>query len=67
MDTLKALEGVDFTKYTLLPIIQYVQWSEIGKVKNAVNLSKIIFWALDSFMQIYNMSVTYKPSIEWIH
>ena len=30
MDTLKALEGVDFTKYTLLPIIQYVQWSEIG-------------------------------------
>ena len=30
MDTLKALEEVDFTKYTLLLIIQYVQWSEIG-------------------------------------
>ena len=27
---LKALEGVDFTKYALLPISQYVQWSKIG-------------------------------------
>ena len=23
-------EGVDFTKYALLAIIQYVQWSKIG-------------------------------------
>ena len=38
MDTLKAEEGVDFTKYALLPLIQYVQWSKIGYVKNAVNL-----------------------------
>ena len=30
MDTLKALEGVDFTKYALFSIIQYVQWSKIG-------------------------------------
>ena len=41
MDTLKALGGVDFTKYALSPIIQYVQWSKIGHVKNAVNLSKM--------------------------
>ena len=40
MNILKALGGVDFTKYALLPISQYVQWSKIGKVKNAVNLSK---------------------------
>ena len=30
MIILKALGGVDFTKYALLPISQYVQWSEIG-------------------------------------
>ena len=30
LDTLKALGGVDFTKYALSPIIQYVQWSKIG-------------------------------------
>ena len=30
MHTLKALEGVDFTKYALSPIIWYVQWSKIG-------------------------------------
>ena len=30
MNIPKALGGVDFTKYTLLPISQYVQWSKIG-------------------------------------
>ena len=30
MNILKALGGVDFTKYALLPISQYVQWTEIG-------------------------------------
>ena len=30
MNILKAQEGVDFTKYALLPISQYVQWLEIG-------------------------------------
>ena len=30
MNILKALGGVDFTKYALLPISQYVQWSKIG-------------------------------------
>ena len=30
MDTLKAQGGVDFTKYTLSSIIQYVQLSKIG-------------------------------------
>ena len=45
MNILKALGGVDFTKYALLPISQYVQWTKIGYVKNAVNLSKIFFSA----------------------
>ena len=61
MNVLKALGGDDFTKYALSesPISQYVQWSKIGQVKNAVNLSKIIFSANNFFMHIYNMSVTY--------
>ena len=44
MNILKALGGVDFTKYALLPISKYVQWSKIGQVKNAVNLSKKFFF-----------------------
>ena len=59
MNILKALGEVDFTKYALSPISQYVQWSKIGQVKNAVNLSKIISSALKSFMHIFNMFVTY--------
>ena len=36
-----------------------MHWTKIGKiVQNAVNLSKISFLALNSFMHIYNMSVT---------
>ena len=34
MVTPPALGGVDFTKYALLTIIQYVQRSSIGEVKN---------------------------------
>ena len=30
MNILKALGEVDFTKYALLPISQYVQWTKIG-------------------------------------
>ena len=30
MDTLKALGGVDFTKYAVLTIIHYVHWLKIG-------------------------------------
>ena len=30
INILKALGGVDFTKYGLSPISQYVQWSKIG-------------------------------------
>ena len=30
MNILKALGGVDFTKYALSHISQYVQWSKIG-------------------------------------
>ena len=37
---LNILVEVDFTKYALLAIIQYVQWSKIGCVKNDLNLSK---------------------------
>ena len=48
MNILKALGIVDFTKYALLPISQYVQWSKIGYVKNAVNLSKIFFLQINS-------------------
>ena len=44
MNILKALGGVDFTKYTLLPFSQYVHWTIIGSVQNALNLSKIFFW-----------------------
>ena len=30
LNILKALGGVDFTKYALLPISQYEKWSKIG-------------------------------------
>ena len=40
LNILKALGGVDFTKYAPLPISQYVHWTKIGYVQNAVNLSK---------------------------
>ena len=53
MNILKALGGVDFTKCALLPISQYVQWSEIGQVKNAVNLSK----------ELISQSVHYYPLV----
>ena len=45
-ETLKALRGVDFTKYALPTIIVYKQWSKMIMLKNAVNLSKIIFSSL---------------------
>ena len=73
MNILKAIGGVDFTKYALSPISQSVQWSKIVSVKNAVNLSKIfflqmiIFSALKFLMHILNMSVTYLQSIKRIH
>ena len=35
--------------------------------QNPVNLSKIIFSALNFFMHIFNMSVIYLPSIKRIH
>ena len=43
---LKGYTKGDFTKYALLTIIQYVQWSSIGEVKNPVYLSKIIFFII---------------------
>ena len=43
MNILKVLGGVDFTKYALLPIGQYVHWTKIGSVQNAVKLFKL-FW-----------------------
>ena len=35
--------------------------------QNPVNFSKIIFSALNFFMHIFNMSVTYLPTIKRIH
>ena len=67
MNILKALGGVDFTKYALSHISQYVQWSKIGYVKNAVNMSKIFFSANNFFMHIYNLSVLYLQSIKMLH
>ena len=57
MNILKALGGVDFTKYALLPIVNMYNGRKLA-VKNAVNLSKIIFSANNFFMNIFNMSVT---------
>ena len=51
------VEVDDFTKYALLAIIQYVQWSKIGCVKNAIDLSKYIFSQSNLFMHIINMYV----------
>ena len=67
MNILKALGGVDFTKYALFPISQYVQWTNMAKLKNAVNLSKIVFTANNFFMHIFNMFVTYLQSIKRIN
>ena len=39
----------------LYAIIHYVHLSKIDQVKNAVNLSKIIFSAFNFFMPIFNM------------
>ena len=64
MNILKALGGVDFTKYALSTISQYEHWTKIGKVQNVVHVSKIFFLALNSFMHINNMSVTFLPSIK---
>ena len=45
-ETLKALRGVDFTKYALPTIIVYKQCSKMTMLKNAVNLSKFFFSSL---------------------
>ena len=37
-EILKAPGGVNFSKYALYAIIQYVVWSKFGQIKNAVNL-----------------------------
>ena len=64
---MKALRGVDFTKYALSIIIYKGQLSENGYVKNPVSLSKSICSASNFFMHIFNMSVTYMQSVEKIH
>ena len=56
-----------FTEYALLSFIQYMHWSKIDLLQNAVNLSTIIFLALNFFMYIFNMSVIYLPSTKMIH
>ena len=64
---MKAVRGVDFTKYALSTIIYQVQLSENGQVKNIVSLSKKNFSASNFFMHIFNMSVTYLQSVEKIY
>ena len=56
-DPMKALRGVDFTKYVPWVIIQTYY------CKN----NKNIFSASNFFMHIFNMFVTYLPSVEKIH
>ena len=63
MNILKTLGGVDFTKYALFPISQYVQWLKLGQVENAVNLPKLFFSANKFFVHINNLSVIYLKSI----
>ena len=46
-ETLKAIGGVDFTKYALPTIIVYISnGQEMAILKNDVNLSKITFSVL---------------------
>ena len=67
MNILKALGGVDFTKYAILPISQYVQWSKFGQVQNAVNLSKYFFFCkliLHAYLQyVCNIPAKYLMNI----
>ena len=62
IDTLKALGGVDFTKYVLLSIIQYVHWSKIGEVQNAVNLSKIFLEIVHVLLRVHLQHVCNVPA-----
>ena len=63
-DLIKALRGVDNTKYALSTIIYKKQSSENVQVQNTVILSKNIFSASNFFMHIFNMPVTCMQNIE---
>ena len=66
-DTPKTLGGVDFTMH-YQPLFNMCSGQELAiKVKNGVNLSKIIFSSLNFNMHILNMSVTYLQSFKKIH
>ena len=40
---MKIVEGVDFAKYALSAIIQYVQWTRIGEAKCSKVIKKYFF------------------------
>ena len=61
---MKALGGLDFIKYALPAVLYISDGWKMSKLKNAVNLSKIIFSQIKFFMHIFNMSVTCLQSIE---
>ena len=63
---MKALRGVDFTKYALCIIIYYVLLSENGYVKNPDSLSKDNFSATIFVTHIFSMSETYLQSVDKI-
>ena len=69
MDILKTLGEVDFTKYALSPISQYVySGQKLAELKMCKFVKNIFFCSTNKFfMHIYNMSVTYLQSIGRIH
>ena len=66
MNILKALGGVDFTKYALLPISQYKHWAKIGCSKCCKFVKKNIFGikVLHAHLQyVCNIPVKYQMNI----
>ena len=64
LNILKALGAVDFTKYALLPISQYVHWTKIGLVQNAVNLLLFYIKLLHAHLQyVCNIPAKYQMNI----
>ena len=63
-ETLKALGGVDFTKYALPTIIVYKQWSRNGYVEKQCKFVKYLFLfsiiIIHAHLQyVWNMSAKY--------
>ena len=66
-DPIKALRGVDYTKYALSTIIYKKRFSEkLSKFKTLSFCQKITFSASTFFMHIFNMPVTCMQNIKEI-